>query len=70
MFKGSFLPSFFLPQELGSQQKNAVPSAGAEGALGAKMVAERHTVASRRLGVPDLKGDFGMAVSAKACVNT
>lgn len=47
-----------------------MPSAGAEGALVAKMVAERHTVASRRLGVPDLKGDFGMAVSAKACVNT
>lgn len=47
-----------------------MPSAGADGALGAKMVAERHTVASRRLGVPDLKGDFGMAVSAKACVNT
>lgn len=47
-----------------------MPSAGAEGALGAKMVSERHTVASRRIGVPDLKGDFGMAVSAKACVNT
>lgn len=47
-----------------------MPSAGAEGALGAKMVAERHTVASRRLGVPDLKGDFGVAVSAKACITT
>lgn len=48
-----------LKQELGSHQKNAVPSAGAEGALVAKMVAERHTVASRRLGVPDLKEEMG-----------
>lgn len=48
--------SFFsLPQELGNGQKNAAPSAGP----GVKMGAERHTVANRRHGAPDLKGDFG-----------
>lgn len=48
---------FVHPQELNSRQKNTAPTATPS----AKMIAGRHAVANRRRGVPDLKGDFGMA---------
>lgn len=60
-----FCVNFLLPQELGNRQKNVAPSPGP----GAKIVAERHTVANRRHGVPDLKGDFGVAAFVKVCVS-
>lgn len=59
--------TIFLPQELVNRQKNAMPPAGVDRALGANIVAERHTVASHRHDNPDIKGDFDLAQSAKAC---